>query len=65
MPPWIRYPDADPWWPGWRQGDAEAWLLGTWLPFWQQLDADQRRGYLNSHPPPGEDWQTHLKLYWT
>jgi hypothetical protein len=63
-PPWIRYPGTDPWWGGWRQGESEAWLLETWLPFWQALTAEQRASYLERWPAPDADWHTYLTVHW-
>jgi hypothetical protein len=63
-PPWIKYPNSDPVWGGWRQGVSEAWLLGTWLPFWRGLQPEERRKYLATFPPPDEEWDFYLNVAW-
>ncbi|RKH39309.1 hypothetical protein [Corallococcus sicarius] len=63
-PPWIEYPDEEPWWGGWRQGTSEAWLLRTWLPFWQALGDTAKEEYLQRWPPPTEDWRIQVTVYW-
>jgi hypothetical protein len=63
-PPWIVYPDAEPFWGGWRQGHSEAWLLGEWLPFWRGLTSDERRSFLERWPPPTKDWEVYLNDLW-
>lgn len=45
-PPWVAFPDEDPWWIGWRQGNAEGWLNSIWLPFWSKLDEDRKHAYV-------------------
>lgn len=63
-PPWIQYPNTEPWWGGWRQGESEEWLLRGWLPFWRGLDEDARAEYLRQWPPPDDDWKTYLTVFW-
>jgi hypothetical protein len=62
-PPWRRYPGEDPWWSGWRQGEAEAWLLEIWLPFWRSLAEGARTEYLEKWAPPPE-WKEYLQAHW-
>jgi pimeloyl-ACP methyl ester carboxylesterase len=62
--PWVRYPGTEPWWGGWRQGEAEGWLLGVWLPFWHDLDATAREAYLARWAPPSADWREHVLTHW-
>jgi hypothetical protein len=64
QPPWIVYPDSDPYWGGWRQGYSEAWLVDQWLPFWRALDKGGRLSYLERWPPPSEEWRTYLLVFW-
>lgn len=64
LPPWLVYPNNDPWWSGWRQGHSEEWLLKTWLPFWQQLNQEEQKTYLIQYPPPNEDWDFYLTQLW-
>lgn len=63
-PPWMEYLDSEPWWGGWRQGTSEAWLKEVWLPFWRGLSGPARAAYLERWPPPTEEWQTYLTLFW-
>jgi hypothetical protein len=42
VPPWTEFPNSDPTWCGWRQGDSERWLLDIWLPFWKSQDSSSR-----------------------
>ncbi|MDI7158358.1 hypothetical protein QMM53_17810 [Leptospira santarosai] len=63
-PPWIVYPENDPVWGGWRQGESEQWFRDIWLPFWQGLGPDERRLYLERFPSPDEDWNLYLTQYW-
>jgi len=63
-PPWIKIPDVDASWAGWRQGAAEDWLVEVWLPFWHSLDAEGRRKYLERYPVPDDDWQLQLDCFW-
>ena len=63
-PPWIRYEGESPYWGGWRQGESEAWLLDTWLPFWHALGAAERDAYLRRWPPPDDDWHTYVTVHW-
>lgn len=44
-PPWVFYPDSEPWWGGWRQGNGEAWWIQIWEPFWSRLHARRREAY--------------------
>lgn len=64
MPPWLAYPGNPPWWGGWRQGEAEAWLLKIWFPFWQARKPAEKASYLQTFPPPDEEWQTYMTEYW-
>jgi hypothetical protein len=63
-PPWVAYPDADPWWGGWRQGSSEAWLTETWLPFWKRLSEVEIRAYLERWPPPTDEWRRYVTVLW-
>jgi hypothetical protein len=63
-PPWVQYPDTEPWWGGWRQGTSEEWLQRTWLPFWRSLSDANREAYLQRWPPPTDDWRTYVTVFW-
>jgi len=63
-PPWIEYPNSDPWWGGWRQGKSEAWFLNEWLPFWKSLSQQEKESYVKQWPLPNDDWQIYLFEYW-
>lgn len=63
-PPWIKVPDVDASWAGWRQGAGEDWLCEVWLPFWHSLDDKGRRDYLERYPVPNDDWQLQLDYFW-
>ncbi len=63
-PPWIFAPDTEPWSGEWRQGGGEYWLLETWFPFWQTLEAEQRDDYLKRWQPPTEEWREYLTVHW-
>lgn len=63
-PPWILYPGSDPVWGGWRQGISEAWFLEKWLPFWKSLSPEDRESYLKKWPPPDDEWNIYLTVYW-
>ena len=63
-PPWFRYPRTDPTWGGWRQGTSEAWLLDIWLPFWRALSPAERHAYLETWPPPDDEWRTYVTVHW-
>lgn len=56
LPPWLKYPDTEIFWGGWRQGNSENWLLNIWLPFWERLTTSEKRAYLEKYPPP-DNWQ--------
>jgi hypothetical protein len=58
-PPWVAWPDEDPCWIGWRQGNAEGWLKLIWLPFWSSLHDDQRHDYVERWNGPPE-WQAYV-----
>jgi hypothetical protein len=60
----MAFPDADPWWGGWRQGVSEAWLRKRWLPFWRVLSATEREAYLGRWPPPTEEWRMYVTVLW-
>jgi hypothetical protein len=63
LPPWSRFPGAEPTWSGWRQGVSEAWLVDTWLPFWQRLTEAERDAFLEASPPPSEEWREQLRSW--
>lgn len=52
LPPWLKYPNTETFWGGWRQGNSEFWLLKIWLPFWERLSSSERLAYLEKYPPP-------------
>lgn len=62
-PPWQRYPGRDPWWGGFRQGDAEPWYLNVFLPFWTGLGSARQHEYLERWPPPNPEWAGCLADY--
>lgn len=45
-PPWIAIPTLRPDDPA-TQGEAEAYLVLEWLPFWSALDAPRKAAYLD------------------
>lgn len=59
-PPWIEFPQQSPTWGGWRQGNAEEWLLKKWLPYWNDLSHDNKLELLESYPPPDEEWNQFI-----
>jgi hypothetical protein len=63
VPPWIKYPNTEPTWGGWRQGTSEAWRHEIWLPFWRHLTPEQQQAYLEQYPPD-EDWRLFLTEFW-
>ncbi|VEP15403.1 conserved hypothetical protein [Hyella patelloides LEGE 07179] len=62
-PPWVIYPDTDPWWGGWRQGYSEAWLFQIWLPFWKRLDRQSQEIYAEKWDA-SLDWCKYIFEYW-
>jgi hypothetical protein len=63
QPPWVQFPDTEPWWGGWRQGNSEAWFHEIWSPFWHRLSAEERLAYVDKWQPP-EDWREYLLVIW-
>jgi hypothetical protein len=68
LPPWVIFPDADFFelagaWGGFRQGSGEAWLHGTWLPYWHHLSAEQRLAYVEKHQA-SPLWREYLLIHW-
>lgn len=61
-PPWIAWPLSEPW--SFKQGDNEAWLLLTFLPFWRALAPEERASYLLRFPPPEPYWRDYLLGHW-
>lgn len=59
-PPWVVYPDSEPWWGGWRQGNSEGWLVWVWLPFWQKLSGEEQLQYLEKWHAPAA-WREYLQ----
>ena len=59
-PPWVVYPESEPWWGGWRQGNSEGWLVLAWLPFWDKLSDEDRLQYLEKWNAPDE-WREYLQ----
>ncbi len=59
IPPWIAFPDSEPWWGGWRQGNAEGWLILVWLPFWRNLDNKAKADYVEKWDASA-DWREYL-----
>ena len=53
----------EPSWGGWRQGEAEAWLLTVFLPFWAQCGPQARAEYLRLHSPPDTEWAARLQVW--
>jgi len=64
LPPWLAFPESDPWWPGWRDGAAEGWMRTHWLPWWRALDAATRADFIRANPPPDEAWLPYLRHHW-
>jgi len=62
--PWEEFPETEPFWGGWRQGNSETWLHEIWLPYWCSLTREQRTEYLRHNPPPNEDWRYYLETLW-
>lgn len=62
-PPWMTWPNQDPWWSGWRQGNAEGWLKLVWLPFWSKLKRDEKEGYVERWNAPAE-WRSYVLEGW-
>jgi hypothetical protein len=58
-PPWVAFPNEDPWWIGWRQGNGEGWIKLIWYPYWKLLEIDQRRSYLDRWNAP-DMWREYL-----
>ena len=63
VPPWAAWPGEDPWWGGWRQGNAEGWLNLVWLPFWSGQKADDKQGYVARWAAP-EEWRRYVLEGW-
>lgn len=59
VPPWIAYPESDPWWGGWRQGNSEGWLVLVWLPFWHNITDEARVNYIEKWNASA-DWREYL-----
>lgn len=59
-PPWIVYPESEPWRGGWRQGNSEGWLVLVWLPFWHNQSGEGRLQYLEKWNAPAE-WCEYLQ----
>lgn len=57
-PPWIALPDLSPDDPA-THGMAEAYVVLTWLPFWQTLSADAKAEYLDRWQASAE-WRTAI-----
>ena len=64
-PPWVEFPESEPTWSGWRQGDSEAWLQEIWLPYWRALSQTSRASFLSSNPPPSDEWRFYLEAWAT
>jgi hypothetical protein len=62
-PPWVEYPDEEPFWGGWRQGSGEFWLHYTWFPYWRKLTQNQRLAYLERWHVP-DNWREHISTFW-
>lgn len=60
-PPWLKYPNTESFWGGWRQGNSEDWLHRRWFPLWNQLSAPDKLAYLEKYPPP-ENWQHWMNV---
>lgn len=56
-PPWIAFPYSEPW--GWNQGYQEEWKTNVWRPFWEKLNDEDKREYLEKWEP-SEVWYVHL-----
>lgn len=59
-PPWIEYPDYTPGCLGFRMGDGEDYIY-TWWDFWRALSAQERKDFLQKHPPPS-GWERYCPL---
>ena len=63
LPPWEQYPETEPWWIGWRQGDGEVWLKLVWLPFWSKLARTEKEHYVDRWAAP-EEWRNYVLEGW-
>lgn len=59
VPPWIAFPDSDPWWGGWRQGNSQGWLVLVWIPFWRHLNDREKLAYIEKWDASA-DWREYL-----
>lgn len=59
IPPWMAFPDSEPWWGGWRRGNAEGWLIPVWLPFWRTFDNKAKANYVKKWDA-STDWREYL-----
>jgi hypothetical protein len=62
-PPWIVWPKQEPWWGGWREGNAEGWFKLVWLPFWRKLGREEKLTYLEKWGP-SPDWRHYALEIW-
>lgn len=61
VPPWIQYPDLEPWWRGWGQGNSQGWF-NRWFDFWYSLTYEEHQAYIERWPPPSDDWRTWMNM---
>jgi hypothetical protein len=62
-PPWIAFPNSSPI-HGWNQGYQEAWKNDVWLKFWNSLNDDRKKEFLDRWAVPSDDWSETLSVYW-
>ena len=61
-PPWVYFPDVDPMWYDFRQGEEEYWRWAFWEPFWNKLSFVEKYDYLRKHRADS-DWFDLLTEY--
>ncbi|MGC4042351.1 MAG: hypothetical protein QM758_00925 [Armatimonas sp.] len=53
-PPWVRYPNSDPFEIRWRMGEGESYLMDYWEAM-EPLEENQKLAYFRNYLPiPGE-----------
>ncbi len=60
-PPWIEYPDYEPYCLGWRMGSGEDYI-DDWYGFIKNLDRNKLKKYFDKYNIPKE-WKPRLKKY--
>lgn len=62
-PPWVAFPASSPIY-GWNQGLNEEWKINVWMPFWRNLNKDEKDEYLTRWQI-SEEWRETLIIYWS